>query len=95
MVSVNTNNNEASIPTLENVDDIDQEEETYEIVEKCHVQLTKNAKLVLTFWVLAFMIGGYFSSYFINKAEDRLEAPFHSRAGKFPCVCKMKRFTSM
>jgi hypothetical protein len=62
--------------------DEEQEEESFPIVAKCHSRLQHYSKWVLTFWGLAFLIGGYFSSYFINKAEDRLEAPFHSRAGK-------------
>jgi hypothetical protein len=52
------------------------------VVLRIHNTLTRYAKFILVGWALAMFIGGFFASYFINKAEDRLSAPFHSRAGK-------------
>lgn len=58
------------------------EDHVPETVRRIHGCLTANAKLILLAWLVAFLAGGMSASYFINKAEDRLSAPFHSRVGK-------------
>ena len=52
------------------------------LVLSVHGCLTNRARLVLIFWLVALAVGGLFAPYFINKAEDRLTAPFRSRVGK-------------
>jgi hypothetical protein len=61
---------------------LDADEHVPASVVKIHNFLTRHAKLILFGWTLLFVLGASFATYFINKAQDRLTAPFHSRAGK-------------
>jgi len=50
--------------------------------QKIHDALRARPKLILGFWILSMLVCGYFSSYFLDKAEDRLTPPYQSRVGK-------------